>query len=140
MDLKNIPVPAGWRIPTKQDYAQLLQAQGLELSDWGTTDREDLASKKKLGQLMATTGWLKQAGYANNKSGFNATPSNYKIENASPYGEGTNFYLWTAEVDADENPVAFQIIQLPSDTYSGYTTFSVGYFLQYLPIRLVEDK
>ncbi|QNF32031.1 hypothetical protein HUW51_04550 [Adhaeribacter swui] len=140
MDLKDIPVPAGWRIPTKQDYIKLLQSQGLKLNDWESTDGEDLQSKKLLGQLMATKGWLKQDGYANNKSGFNAVPANYMAQNASPNGEGANCFLWTSSQDENENPVAFKIIQLPSDTYAAFSAFPVGYYPPHLPLRLVRNK
>lgn len=140
MDLKNVPVPAGWRLPSKQDYIKLLKSQGLVLNDWESTDGEDLQSKKMLGQLMATTGWLKQDGYANNKSGFNAVPANYMAQNASPHGEGTNCYLWTSDIDENENPIAFKIIQFPSDTYAAFSTFPVGYYPQHLPLRFVRDK
>ncbi|MDQ3290953.1 MAG: hypothetical protein M3Q05_06645 [Bacteroidota bacterium] len=140
MDLKDIPVPAGWRIPTKQDYKKLLLSQGLELMPWEATNGEDVASKKLLGQLMATTGWLKQDGYASNKSGFNAFPANYKVQDASPFGEGSRCFLWTSEVNESDNPIVFQIVQLTGDTYASFTTFPIGYFPQHLPLRLVRDK
>jgi uncharacterized protein (TIGR02145 family) len=140
MDLKDIPVPAGWRIPSKADYIKLLQSQGLELTPWESTNGEDVASKKMLGQLMATTGWLKQDGYATNKSGFNAVPANYKALDAKPHGEGTRCLLWTSEMNASESPIVFQIVQLPGETYASFTLFPIGYYPQHLPIRLVKDK
>ncbi len=140
MDLQEIPIPEGWRMPTKQDYIHLLKSQGLVLNAWESTNGEDLQSKKLLGQLMATTDWLKQDGYATNQSGFNAMPSNYRVQDANLHGEGTNCYLWTADVNEDEAPIVFQIIQLPSDTYASFTTFPLGYFPQHLPLRLVKDK
>jgi uncharacterized protein (TIGR02145 family) len=64
LDLKDIPVPAGWRLPTKQDYIKLIRSQGIAYSEvWESTDGDDLESKKLLGNLMATTGWLKQDGF-----------------------------------------------------------------------------
>ncbi|MDQ4140087.1 MAG: hypothetical protein M3142_06145, partial [Bacteroidota bacterium] len=90
--------------------------------------------------LMATTGWLKQDGYASNKSGFNAFPANYKVQDACPFGEGSRCFLWTSEVNDSDNPIAFQIVQLTGDTYASFTTFPIGYFPQHLPLRLVRDK
>ncbi|UOQ71543.1 hypothetical protein MUN79_23470 [Hymenobacter cellulosilyticus] len=139
-DLNTIPVPAGWRIPTKQDYVKLLASQGLTLNSWESTDGADLASKRRLGQLMATSGWLKQDGYATNSSGFTAVPANLQVTNGSPNGEGTNCLLWTAEKNAEDSPVAFQIIQLPSDTYAAFGSYAVGYNPAHLPVRLVRDK
>ncbi len=141
MDLKDIPIPAGWRIPTKQDYLHLLQSQGIEFDEvWETTDGDDLQSKKLLGQLMATTGWLKQDGYANNKSGFNAVPANLQVTNGNPHGEGSNCLLWTADKDAQEDPVAFKIIQLPSDTFASFGAYTTGFNPPHIPVRLVRDK
>ena len=140
VDLAAIPVPAGWRIPTRRDYEQLLASQGLALDQWGSTNGEDLESKRRLGRLMATTGWLKQDGYATNSSGFTAVPANLRVTNGSPNGEGTNCLLWTSEKDASDNPLAFQIIQLPSDTYASIRAYPVGYNPPHLPVRLVRDK
>ncbi len=141
MDLGDIQIPSGWRIPSKEDYLALLESQGIEFDPiWGSTDGEDLQSKKRLGQLMAAKGWLKQDGFANNKSGFNAVPGNLQVINGNPHGEGTNCLLWTSDLDEDENPVVFQIIQLPSDTYASFRSYIPGYNPPHIPVRLVRDK
>src|SRR5690606_2804161 len=116
MDLDEIPVPDGWRIPTKQDYKALLASQEIEMDEWESTDGADLESKKRLGYLMSATGWLKEDGLANNKSGFNAVPANLRVTEGNPHGEGTNCLLWTSETDGEGHPVVFKIIQFPSDT------------------------
>ncbi|UOQ52032.1 FISUMP domain-containing protein [Hymenobacter cellulosivorans] len=139
-DLNTIPVPAGWRIPTKDDYVKLLASQGLVMSSWESTDGSDLESKRRLGKLMATTGWLKQDGYATNSSGFTAVPANMQAVNGTPNGEGANCLLWTAERNAEDNPVAFKIIQLPSDSFAAFGPYPVGYNPAHLPVRLVRDK
>jgi len=139
-DLSEIPVPAGWRIPTQQDYKQLLASQGLALDMWGSTDAEDLASKKKLGQLMAKGAWKKQDGYATNSSGFTALPANLRALNASPNGEGSNGIWWTSERNTQDDPLAFQIIQLFDGTYASIQAFSVGFNPPHIPVRLVRDK
>ncbi len=89
---------------------------------------------------MATTGWLKQDGYATNKYGFNAVPANYKVQDAKPNGEGTRRFLWTSEVNNSENPVAFQMVQLSGETYASFTPLPIGYSPQHVPVRLVRDK
>jgi len=140
-DLGNIQVPAGWRIPTKQDYVKLIKSQGIPYDEYlESTDGEDLQSKRLLGQLMASTGWLKQDGYANNKSGFNAVPGNLRVTSGNPHGEGSNCLLWTSERQADDTPVAFKIIQLPSDTYARFGGYPVGYNPPHLPVRFVKNK
>jgi uncharacterized protein (TIGR02145 family) len=141
MDLKDVPVPAGWRIPTKQDYLKLLRSQGIAFDEvWETTNGSDVQSKRLLGQLMATTGWLKQDGYANNKSGFNAVPGNLQVTNGNPHGEGSNCLLWTSDKDDEDNPVVFKIIQLPSDTYASFGPSIIGYNPPHIPLRLVKNK
>jgi uncharacterized protein (TIGR02145 family) len=139
-DVKEIPIPAGWRLPTQQDYVALLQSQGLVLNEYGQTGGEDAQSKKLLGQLMATTGWLRQDGYATNKSGFNAVPANYKVQEGAPNGEGTNCFLWTSDADANEAPMAFQIIQFPWETFASFKPFPVTYYQPHLPVRLVKNQ
>ena len=54
-------------------------------------------------------------GYANNLSGFNAIPSDYRVDGKTPTGIGYNCVLWTADRDVSDNPIAFEIVQLPGD-------------------------
>ncbi|MDO1449895.1 FISUMP domain-containing protein [Rhodocytophaga aerolata] len=139
-DLEQLQIPAGWRIPTKKDFLDLLDSQGIEFNEvWGTTDGSDLESKKRLGYLMATTGWLKRDGFANNRSGFNAVPGNLMVSNGNPHGEGTNCLLWTSEIDEEGNPVSFRLIQLPSDTYASFGASVTGFNPPHIPLRLVKD-
>lgn len=140
VDLDEIPVPDGWRIPTKQDFKDLLSSQEIELNDWESTDGSHLESKKRLGYLMSTIGWLKEDGFANNKSGFSAVPANLRVINGNPHGEGSNCLLWTSETDEEGNPVVFKIIQLPSDTYAAFSPQVIGYNPAHIPVRLVRDK
>ncbi len=139
-DLRNIDIPAGWRIPTIEDYTKLLASQGLQLNQWGTTDGEDLESKKRLGKLMSATGWKKEDGYATNQSGFNAVPANYLVVDHTPNGEGSNCALWTSEKNSSEHAMAFEIIQLPSDTYAKMNFYPTSYKVPHLPVRFVKDK
>lgn len=140
-DIKNIPIPEGWRIPTRQDYIKLLKSQGIAYDEvWDSTDGEDVQSKKLLGQLMASSGWLKEDGYANNKSGFNAVPGNLMVTNGNPHGEGSNCLLWTSDKDEDDNPIVFKIIQLPSDTYARLIGTTIGFNPPHIPVRFVKDK
>lgn len=141
MDLDEIQIPDGWRIPTKQDYLKLLDSQGIEFDEvWGSTDGEDLESKKLLGQLMSATGWLKEDGFAHNKSGFNAVPANLQVTNGTPHGEGSNCLLWISELDEEGHPVVFKIIQFPSDTFAAFGPFIIGFNPAHIPVRLVRDK
>lgn len=141
-DLASIQIPAGWRIPNKQDYVKLIKSQGIEYDEYlESTDGDDVPSKRLLGQLMAATGWLKEDGYANNKSGFNAVPANMRAVSGTTHGEGYNCLLWTSEKDpSTDAPFAFKLIQLPSDTYARFGTYPVGYFPPHLPVRFVKDK
>lgn len=140
VDLKNVQVPAGWRIPTQQDYVNLLASQGLTLDVWGSTDPSDLVSKRKLGQLMAPGAWKKQDGYATNSSGFGAVPSDFRNTNVVGNGVGTNCRLWTADRDSNDDPVGFQIMQVVSDTYASLWSFPITSIENYMPVRLVRDK
>lgn len=138
-DLANIQLPAGWRIPSRQDYTTLLESQGLTVYDWGTNG-EDVASKRLLGQLMATNAWTKKDGYANNKSGFNAMPADVRRPKGVNYGEGTNCTLWISDRNNEDSPMSFNIIQLPGDTYASFTSQAISYVPMLIPLRLVRDR
>lgn len=140
-DLNKVTVPSGWRIANQADYKSLLASQNIPFDAvWNSTDGSDLDSKKKLGHLMASTGWKKQDGYEDNTTGFGAVPSDIKVTSGTSNGEGTNCVLWTGEKDANNDPVAFKIIQMPSDTYAAISSFSEGYNPVYAPVRLVRNK
>ncbi|MEZ0610111.1 FISUMP domain-containing protein [Fibrella sp. WM1] len=138
-DLAKIQLPAGWRIPSRQDYTQLLESQGLTVYDWGTNG-EDVPSKRMLGQLMATDAWTKKDGYANNKSGFNAMPADVRRPKGVNHGEGTNCTLWISDRNSSDNPMSFNIIQLPGDTYATFGEQVLGYAPVLIPLRLVRNK
>jgi uncharacterized protein (TIGR02145 family) len=139
-DLSAIPIPAGWRLPSQQDYENLLATQGLQLDQWGSTDPTDLASKRKVGQLQAPNVWSKQDGFATNTSGFTALPANLRVTNGGPNGEGTRGLWWTSDHDANTDPLAFQIVQLPSDTYASIYAWPTGFNPPHLPVRLVRNR
>ncbi|MBO0952875.1 FISUMP domain-containing protein [Fibrella forsythiae] len=138
-DLKNVPLPTGWRIPTRQDYVTLLESQGITVYDWGT-DGDDVTSKRLLGQLMATDAWTKKDGYANNLSGFNAIPADVRRPNGTNYGEGSNCTLWTSGRDSQDSPLVFNIIQLPGSTYARFTPQALSTFPTLTPLRLVKTR
>jgi uncharacterized protein (TIGR02145 family) len=138
-DLAKIPLPAGWRIPSRQDYTSLLESQGITVYDWGTNG-EDVTSKRLLGQLMATDEWTKKDGYANNKSGFNAMPADVRRPRGVNNGEGTNCILWISDRSSEDNPMSFSLIQLPGDTYATFGQQVIGYGPMLIPVRLVRDR
>ncbi|ARK12876.1 FISUMP domain-containing protein [Fibrella sp. ES10-3-2-2] len=138
-DLAKIPLPAGWRIPSRQDYTDLLESQGLTVYDWGTNG-DDVPSKRLLGQLMATDAWTKKDGYANNKSGFNAMPADVRRPMGVNNGEGRNCVLWISDRSDEDNPMSFSLIQLPGDTYATFGQQVIGYGPMLIPVRLVRDR
>ncbi len=138
-DLATLQLPAGWRIPSRQDYTTLLESQGLTVYDWGTNG-EDVASKRLLGQLMATDAWTKKDGYANNQSGFNAMPADVRRPKGVNNGEGTNCTLWISDRNSEDSPMSFNIIQLPGDTYATFTSQAISYAPMLIPLRLVRDR
>ena len=140
-DVAKIAIPSGWRIPTKADFLKLLKSQGIAYDEiFNTTDGGDVNAKKALGNLMTTSGWLKQDGYATNSTGFSALPANIQVQSGNPYGEGTNFILWIADKDGGDNQLTFKILQMPTDTYATFQPFLDGYNPVYIPIRFVRDK
>lgn len=87
-EAKAIALPAGWRLPTMQDYITLAESQGVVFTNFRATSQE--AIKK----LTSTTNWLHVAG--SNASGFNAHPAGYSFENSQPM-DGDICEFWTAD-------------------------------------------
>jgi len=66
-----VPLPSGWRVPTANDFTNLITSIGIPPTD--------APNGPPILSLMSTTGWFN--GNGNNTSGFNALPLGY-------YGEG----------------------------------------------------
>jgi uncharacterized protein (TIGR02145 family) len=86
-ELAAIAVPAGWRIPTLQDYSKLAQSYGIPIPS-KLTDGEAIKA------LISTANWNNAKG--TNTSGFNAYPANYIFINSIPI-EGDIAEFWTAD-------------------------------------------
>jgi len=140
-DLGLVPVPAGWRIPTRRDFEKLLATQGVALEPWDMSP-DDQPTTRALGPLMATTDWRRVDPWATNATGFNALPNNVLTVAANPAGEGQNCILWTSDQDANGRNLAFKLIQMTSTTYASILPFAPGTASTevHIPVRLVRDK
>lgn len=85
-EVKAIALPAGWRLPTIDDYKTMGQAHGIVFTP-GVQNTE--AAKK----LISKTGWKNAAG--TNASGLNLFPGNM-IYNGQPAPDGDVAEFWTA--------------------------------------------
>jgi uncharacterized protein (TIGR02145 family) len=85
-EVKAIALPAGWRLPTIDDYKTMGQANGIVFTP-GVQNTE--AAKK----LISKTGWKNAAG--SNASGLNLFPGNM-IYNGQPAPDGDVAEFWTA--------------------------------------------
>jgi len=86
-ELDAIVVPAGWRIPTLEDYTQLAQFHGIPVPS-------KLSEGEPIKALISTTNWNNAKG--TNTSGFNAYPANYIVNDSNPI-EGDIAEFWTAD-------------------------------------------
>lgn len=87
-EVRTIPVPAGWRLPTQQDYTILAESQGVVFTNNRATRQETIK------KLASTTNWRAIPG--SNTSGFNAHPAGYSFQNEEPM-DGDISEFWTAE-------------------------------------------
>ena len=81
-----VVLPAGWRLPSYDDYLTLLIARGARQNSDGSYS----ATLAVAQSLMATTGW--EEGGGNNYSGFTAMPTGfYHLDNFYGTGNGASF-------------------------------------------------
>ena len=93
--------PAGWHLPTREEYLTLLQTLGITVTD----DRS--ANAEEIKQLQSVTGW--SAGHkGTNASQFNAFPAGY-FDNGIFNAEGDVVLFWTASKTAENNPYFLSI-------------------------------
>jgi uncharacterized protein (TIGR02145 family) len=85
-EASQVVLPAGWRIPTYDDYLTMLIARGAKQNTDGSYSA-DLAVAQS---LITTSGW--EEGGGNNYSGFNALPTGfYHFDNFYGTGNGASF-------------------------------------------------
>lgn len=124
-EAKAITVPAGWRLPTRQDYVTLAESQGVIF----TANRAMIQEAIK--RLTSTTNWRTIPG--SNTSGFNAHPAGYSYQNSAPM-DGDISEFWTDEgttfsIQESATGKAHNIMFYGND--------SVGYRFT---VRFVKDK
>lgn len=88
-ELQDIAVPAGWKIPSKEDFIELAKSQGVVFTGQNAVKQD--AIKK----LVSQTHWLNING--NNESRFNAYPGGYAIEVNSSPKDGDISEFWTSD-------------------------------------------
>jgi len=86
-ELDAIVLPAGWRIPTLEDYTHLAQSYGIPVPS-------KLSDGEAIKALISTANWNNAKG--TNTSGFNAYPANYIFNDSNPV-EGDIAEFWTAD-------------------------------------------
>lgn len=85
--------PAGWRVPTDQDWQELERTLGideiqLDMSYWRGTDQGGKLKES------GTTHWTEPNTGATNEYGFNALPGGYRNKDGSFSDINTNAFYW----------------------------------------------
>ena len=123
-ELDAIVLPAGWRIPTLEDYTQLAQSYGIPVPS-------KLSDGEAIKALISTANWNNAKG--TNTSGFNAYPANYIFNDSNPI-EGDIAEFWT--VDGETFSIQEAGTNLSSLRISLYQSNHPGYRFN---VRFVKD-
>jgi len=124
-EVKAIALPAGWRLPTMDDYKTMGQANGIVF----TSGVQNTDAAKK---LISKTGWKNAAG--SNTSGLNMFPGNM-IYNGQPAPDGDVSEYWTA------SGITFSIMEAGTNgNLLNVQFFSNSSLPEYrFPVRFVKD-
>ncbi|GAB3948145.1 hypothetical protein GCM10028805_21800 [Spirosoma harenae] len=87
-EARAIVVPAGWRLPTQEDFTRLAENQGVVFTAHRATGQEAIR------KLSSTTNWRTIPGI--NTSGFNAHPAGYSYQDSDPI-DGDICEFWTTD-------------------------------------------
>lgn len=115
-ELANISLPAGWRIPTVDDFKKLASHHGFEVPSKSV--HSDAVKK-----LSASTHWNNAPG--TNESGFSALPGGYGFGAVAPL-DGDIAEFWTQEgysfsiQEAGENLTSQRVTLYQSDNSPDY--------------------
>ncbi len=126
VEAKAVTLPAGWRLPTMEDYIKLGESQGVVFTNFRATNQE--AIKK----LVSKTNWRVVPG--NNASGFNAFPAGYIYQQSEPIdGDISEFWLAdgkTMSIQEGANGIAHNMMFYDNSNEPGYK----------FNLRFVRDK
>jgi uncharacterized protein (TIGR02145 family) len=122
-EARQIPLPAGWRLPTMPDYVKLAESMGVVFN----ADQNNTDALKK---LTSKTQWNHISG--NNAFGFNAFPAGYIFQNQMPQG-GDIAEFWTLDgrtfsIQENGNQTGLRAVF--------YTNNTTGYRF---PVRFVKN-
>ena len=123
-ELDAIVLPAGWRIPTLEDYTHLAQSYGIPVPS-------KLSDGEAIKALISTANWNNAKG--TNTSGFNAYPANYIFNDSNPI-EGDIAEFWT--VDGETFSIQEAGTNLSSLRISLYQSNHPGYRFN---VRFLRD-
>jgi len=123
-----INLPAGWRLPTQNDFTNLLKSAGATLGNY-YDDANPL-------ELMSITGWSVVNG--TNSLGFNAMPLGFAVSPGPTYiNSGTNAVFWSSSLLVPGEPIVL-IINIPSNPGDVYLDKLIT--SDYASIRFVKDN
>ncbi|MGB4775761.1 MAG: fibrobacter succinogenes major paralogous domain-containing protein [Daejeonella sp.] len=121
-DAHNI-APKGWRVPTKDDFATLIQYLKINNAS------DQIVSNKV--RETGTTHWSTDIG-ANNDTGFTAFPSPYRVDNGTFYlGDFAHYLSSTTDI----NNIVFGLIIAPDKVTLGSLLKGYGG-----AIRCIQEK
>jgi uncharacterized protein (TIGR02145 family) len=124
VDNRNI-APAGWHVPTANEWATLVNTLG----------GENLAGGKM--KEAGTTHWTSPNTGATNENGFNASPAGLRSNEQARFGELKSFVgYWTSTIDAENEERAFYYVLRNEDSNCLRDNFPYTYAIS---IRLVKD-
>lgn len=122
--------PAGWHVPTDEEWKQLEMYLGMSQSD---ANDDGFRGTYEGNKLKATSGW-NSGGNGTNSSGFSALPGGYRYGNGSFYAVGNGGYLWSSSEFNSDNAWYRQLHYASSGIlrYNDYKPYG-------LSVRCVKD-
>ena len=115
--------PQGWRVPTEEDWQQLIDSLGGEKVAGG-----------KL-KIKGTEFWEGNNNGASNSSGFRALPGGYRNLSGEFKHLGEYGFWWSSSVFDDNNAWYRSLYYYSERTYRNYFRKTIGY-----SVRCVKDK
>lgn len=126
--------PAGWHVPTDEEWKQLEMYLGMSQSD---ANDDGFRGTYEGNKLKATSGW-NSGGNGTNSSGFSALPGGYRYGNGSFYAVGNGGYLWSSSEFSSDNAWYRQCITLVQVSFATMTISLMGLVCVVLRISLSQ--
>lgn len=125
--------PAGWHLPTDDEWKELEMYLGMSQSEADNTGYRGTDEGGKMKE-SGTAHWLSPNTGATNESGFSALPGGSRDNDGHFHAMGPAAYFWSSTENGSNDAWSRALVYCYSEVYRSYTNKQIGF-----SVRCIRD-